>query len=88
MIYELVQKARVLHNVKLERLTRDNHSSLLGSFLSYEENEVLWIQTLGTYSKHLIFFVIYKSIQKARVLNTIKLERLDNDKHYCLLGLF
>jgi hypothetical protein len=27
----------------LERLVRDHHSSLLGLFISYEENEVFWI---------------------------------------------
>ena len=31
----------------LERLTSDKHSNLLGQFLSYEENEVLWIRTLA-----------------------------------------
>ncbi len=58
------------------------------AFLNYEENEVLWIWTLGTYSKHLIYFMIYKSDQKARVLHTFKLERLDHDKSSSLLGLF
>jgi len=27
-------------------LISDKHSNLLGQFLSYEENEVLWIHTL------------------------------------------
>ncbi len=30
------------------------------AFVSYEENDVLWIQTLWPYSLLLIFFVIYK----------------------------
>jgi hypothetical protein len=29
----------VLHNTKLEKLHRDKHFSLLGSLISYEENE-------------------------------------------------
>ncbi len=35
----------MFHNTKLERLTSDKHSNLLGQFLIYEENEVLWIHT-------------------------------------------
>jgi hypothetical protein len=31
----------VVRNTKLERLGRYKHSSLLGLFVSYEENEVL-----------------------------------------------
>jgi hypothetical protein len=31
----------------------------LGQFLSYEENEVLWIYSQGQYSQHLIFLVTY-----------------------------
>ncbi len=31
---------------QLEMLTGDEHSNLLGKFLSYEENKVLWIWTL------------------------------------------
>jgi hypothetical protein len=30
----------VFHYTKLEKLARDKHSSLLGSFVSYKENEV------------------------------------------------
>jgi hypothetical protein len=33
----------VLHNSNLERVARDKHSSLLGPFVSYEENKVLRI---------------------------------------------
>jgi len=31
----------VFHNTKSERVARDKHSSLLGSFLCYEENKIL-----------------------------------------------
>jgi hypothetical protein len=36
-----VEKARVLHYTRIEMLAREKHSSLLGPFLRYEENEVL-----------------------------------------------
>jgi len=35
-----------LYYTRLERLARDKHYSLLGPFVSYEENEVLLIWTL------------------------------------------
>ncbi len=35
------QKARMLQYTRLERLPVDKHSSLLGSLVSYEENETL-----------------------------------------------
>jgi hypothetical protein len=34
--YESDQKVRLFHNSKLEKLTTDKHSNLLGQFLSYE----------------------------------------------------
>jgi hypothetical protein len=40
-IYEWAQYARVLHITWLERLYRNKHSSLLGPFVSYNENKVL-----------------------------------------------
>jgi hypothetical protein len=33
-------KARVLHYTKIKRLPSDKHSSLFGTFINYEENEV------------------------------------------------
>ncbi len=41
--YEWAQYAKVLHCTLPEWLVFDKHSSLLGPFLSYEENEVLCI---------------------------------------------
>ncbi len=35
---------QVLHYTWLERLAMDKQSNLLGKFVSYEENKVLWIQ--------------------------------------------
>ncbi len=40
--YECAQLARVLDYATSERLANDKHSSLLGPFVNYEENEVLW----------------------------------------------
>ncbi len=39
MTHERAQYARVLHYSRLERLARDEHSSLLCSFTSYKEND-------------------------------------------------
>ncbi len=39
-------------------LARYKHSSLLGPFINYEENEVLCIQLQGLYSLHFIFFAM------------------------------
>ncbi len=33
------------NDTKLEGLAKNKHSSLLGPFVSYEENEVLWMRT-------------------------------------------
>ncbi len=33
----------ISYTIRLERLARDKHSTLLGPLVSYEENEVLWI---------------------------------------------
>ncbi len=40
IIYKWAQKAGVLHYTSLERLARVKYSSLLGPFVSYEENEL------------------------------------------------
>jgi hypothetical protein len=37
--FKWTQKARVLHNTKLEFLSRDKHSNLLGPFVCDKENE-------------------------------------------------
>jgi hypothetical protein len=39
---------------------KDKHFSLLGPFVSYEENEKLRIRHLDPYSQHYIFFVTYE----------------------------
>ncbi len=39
--YEWAQKVTVLYCTRLERLANDKHSSLLGSFVSYKENNLL-----------------------------------------------
>ncbi len=57
--YEWTKKARMLHYAGLESLARDKYSSLLGPFVSYEENDVLWKFLLGLYSQNFFFFVTY-----------------------------
>jgi hypothetical protein len=44
---------------RLVRLARDKYSGLLGPFISYEENEVFYIWTMGSCSQHFIYFVTY-----------------------------
>jgi hypothetical protein len=39
--YKWVHKGILLHYTKVERLARNEHSSLLGTFVSVEKNEVL-----------------------------------------------
>ncbi len=47
--YESAQLARLFHNTKLEMLTSEKHSNLLGQLQSCKENEVLWIRTLNVW---------------------------------------
>jgi hypothetical protein len=70
----------VLLYIRLERLAMDKDSSLLGPFVSYRENYVLWIQLLGLYLQHFIFFLTYEWAEYTR------LERLARDKNPNLLG--
>jgi hypothetical protein len=86
--YHWTQQARVLHYTRLERLARDKHSSLLGPFVSYEENEVLWIWLQVSYSQHFIFLVTYHWTQQAIVLHYTRLKWLARDKRSCLLDPF
>jgi hypothetical protein len=41
--YEWAQIARVFHYARIQKLAGDKHSCLSGLFISYEENEGLWI---------------------------------------------
>ncbi len=59
---------------KLERLVRDKQSSFMG--INLEENELLLIQLQELYSHFFVSSVTNPSVQKARVLLNIKLERL------------
>jgi hypothetical protein len=49
----------MLYYTRLEMITTDKHSSLLGSSVSYKENEVLGIRSQVPYSQSLIFFMTY-----------------------------
>jgi hypothetical protein len=44
-------------------LIREKHFSLVYPFLSYKENEVLWIRDKQPYSQHYIFYFTYKLAQ-------------------------
>ncbi len=54
--FKWAQKARVLHNTKLQFLSRDKHSSLLGPFVSDEENE------FGTWRAGANFIKLFLSV--------------------------
>ncbi len=56
------------------------HSSLLGAFVSYEENEVLRIRPQGPYLQHCIFFLTYEQAQKPKALHYTGIKRLPSDK--------
>ncbi len=43
-----------------ESPAKNKYSSLLGQFVTYKENKLLWIQPQGQYSQHFIFIVTYK----------------------------
>jgi hypothetical protein len=49
---EWAQKASVLHNTRLKRLTNDKQPSLLGPYVSYKENKVLLIWLSGLFSRN------------------------------------
>ncbi len=63
-----------------------HHSSILIPFVSYAENEVLWIRLQGLYPQYFIFFVAYEWAQFARVLHYTKLKRLAWDQQSSLFG--
>jgi hypothetical protein len=41
------------------RPTSNNHSSLLGLFVSYKEKKKISMQTVGPYSQHFTLFATY-----------------------------
>jgi hypothetical protein len=65
----------VLHNIWVERLVKDKHSSLLGPFVSNENNEVLQIGFL---------FIISKGILSKAIspINAIELIDFNDVKDY------
>jgi hypothetical protein len=44
----------------MESLARDKHPNLHTLFISYVENEILWIHTQGLYPQYFIVFVTYE----------------------------
>ncbi len=47
----------------LKLISYDKHTSLLGAFINYEENELLWKKPMSQYSQHFIFFLTYEWAQ-------------------------
>ncbi len=45
----------------------NEHFSLLGAFVGYEEYKVFWKWPEGLYLHHFNFFLTYESVQEARV---------------------
>jgi hypothetical protein len=52
------QQARMLHNIRLQRLSYVKRCKLSVQFVSYEEKEVLWIRSRWTFS---VIFQHYKA---------------------------
>ncbi len=52
--------AKLLQYTLLEKIARDKHFRVFGPYLSYEENEVLWIQ-LSRCLRYKTFTAIYAS---------------------------
>ncbi len=71
--FEWAQSDRVLHGIWLWKLACDKHSSLLGKFVSYEENKVLFTT--------LFFFVTHEGPNKSDLSITTKCEQIQGN--YC-----
>jgi hypothetical protein len=65
--YKLTQKARALNYSWLEKLVREEHSSLLEQFISYEDNEVLWIRLQATNSYLTTYLGLIRNQQTRKV---------------------
>jgi hypothetical protein len=85
--YEWTLYAKALLCTRPERIASDQHSRLLGPFMSYWENTVLWIRPWNCIH-NILFFVTYEWTQYAKVLHNTRQERLVSDQHSSLLGLF
>ncbi len=51
---------RVWNYTGFEKLAKDKHSSLLGPFIFYEENEVFWKLLMEPFLQKYIFFETYE----------------------------
>jgi hypothetical protein len=78
----------VLHYTQLDRLASNKHSSSLDPFESYNENKVLLIQSLGSYSQHFISFITYALDPLARMIKYTRLEMVVRDNLTSLLDQF
>ncbi len=62
----------MFHNTRLERLVSNKHSNLLGLFISYDENEVLWILSQNNKTQQAPF-VVCRKIWKLFMLSVVTL---------------
>jgi hypothetical protein len=77
-----------LHNLRLDQYIEvfvickpfkcilTKQSSLFGPFISYEENEVLWMQPQGLYSLYFIFFITYDWTNTSKCLSFASLSNV------------
>ncbi len=62
-VFETLQMVQISLSVtRLERLARDNHASLMGLFVSYEEDEVLSIRSRTSNLRPHCFYNIFRAI--------------------------
>ncbi len=55
----------MLHYTSLNRLSSEKHSSLLGAFVSFKQNEVLWIRPKVF---HVVREILKLTVDKALLL--------------------
>ena len=88
------QQPRLLHYYRLERVTRDKHSSLLGLSISYEVTKLQYIHfsTRDPKTSRINYISMQRpnlqhlnpQAQQARVLHYNGLERITREKHSSL----
>ncbi len=50
----------MLHYIRVERLSKDKHPTLLGPCVSYDENEVFWLRSLNLLTKSCLQWKCFK----------------------------
>ncbi len=62
--YKRTHRGRVLRYTRLDRLSRDKHTSLFDWFTRLKRKLLVWILFVGPYLLNFIFFVTYERAQK------------------------